>query len=118
MKPHPSRCNHAIPKELVIFLKGLSFSAFSKVAARKKTIFIAIKASPGTGGSCAIREQAVVSLPPFAWKRSPFLASGCTTSLMGEDCSFFTFSRDTAKKKNVLAARKASLSSVEAVWHL
>ena len=40
MKPCPSRCNGAILKKFVIFLKSFSFFAMNWDTARKKKVFV------------------------------------------------------------------------------
>ena len=100
-----------------LFWKAFSFFAFNWHAARKRSVFAVWEALLKLGESCGIRETGCgvwetgcgYNKLPSSLQRSLPSASVCTTSLPGEGWSFFTLSRDAARKKNIFAAWETSL---------
>ena len=57
VKPHPSRCNGAIVRKVVIFLKKVQLFCRQLGRSKEKKVFAVWEASLKPGGSCGVWEM-------------------------------------------------------------
>ena len=100
VKPRPSHYNSTLLKKLVVFLKTVEL--FNLQPGRTSSLFGKlcygiVEAVVFGRRAVRFKERAVSSEPPSTTKRS----------LLWEGWSSLNFSRDTARKKNVLAVWEA-----------
>ena len=115
VKPCPSRYNGTILKKLVVFLKSVQFFAFNWHAARKKYVFTMRESLLKLSESFPFKKR-FVGFKNGRWLanyRPPLKVTAVRLrmyyKLTGGRLKLFTFSRDAARKNNVLAAWEASL---------